>query len=181
MNENFQPAGMLGDQGDSDLEYIDFGDNVGPQKQRAADDFPQYVPKHTGGFGLPEKKKINGNVKDYSHGGRVSKARQRKKRDNSLPTDAMAVDNFRVACSRGNLEEVKAHLVNGKCCVMCMSVCACVWWLLSVRVWVGVCVYVRASMRVVLLRKSHDVYASIVPVPNDDHLLPPDTTVEGNN
>lgn len=121
MNENFQPAGMLGDQGDSDLEYMDFGDNVGPQKPRTtAHNFPQYVPKHTGGFGLPEKKKSNGNVKDHSDGGRMSKARQRKKRDNSLPTDAMAVDNFRVACSRGNLEEVKSHLVNGKC-----NVCVC--------------------------------------------------------
>lgn len=112
MNGNFQPAGMLGDQGDSDLEYMDFGDNVVPQKPCTVHDFPQYVPKHTGGFGLPEKK-TNGNTKDYSDGSRVSKARQRKKRGNSLPTDAMAIDNFRVACSRGNLEEVKAHLVNG--------------------------------------------------------------------
>ena len=126
MNGNFQPAGMLGDQGDSDLEYMDFGDNVGPQKPRAVHDFPQYVPKHTGGFGLPEKK-TNGNTKDYSDGSRVSKARQRKKRGNSLPTDAMAIDNFRVACSRGNLEEVKAHLVNGKYNVVCLSVCACVY------------------------------------------------------
>ena len=125
MNENFQPAGTLEDQEDSDLEYMDFGDNnVKPKKQRTVHNFPQYVPKYTGGFGVPEKKRTNGNVKDCSDGGRLSKARQRKKRGDSLPTDAMAKDNFKVACSRGNLEELRTHLVNGK---LCVSVCLCPW------------------------------------------------------
>jgi len=114
MSDNFQPAGMLGDQEDSDLEYMDFGDNIKPQKQRTTRSFPQYVPKYTGGFGVPEKKQTNGNnTKDSSDGSRANKTRQRKKRVSSLPTDAMANDNFRVACSRGNLEELRAHLVNG--------------------------------------------------------------------
>lgn len=123
MSDNFQPAGMLGDQEDSDLEYMDFGDSIKPQKQRTVHNFPQYVPKYTGGFGVPEKKKTNGNnAKDYSNESRANKARQRKKRVNSLPTDAMAIDNFRVACSRGNLEELRVHLVNGNLC--CVCVCA---------------------------------------------------------
>ena len=117
MNENFQPAGMLGDLEDSDLEYIDFGDNNEPQKPRSSprtvNNFPQYVPKHTGGFGVPEKKNTNGSSKDYLDAGRVSKPRQRKKRSSELPSDAMTNDNFRVACSRGNLEELRKHLVNG--------------------------------------------------------------------
>ena len=117
MNENFQPAGMLGDLEDSDLEYIDFGDNNEPQKPRSSprtvNNFPQYVPKHTGGFGVPEKKNTNGSSKDYLDAGRVSKPRQRKKRCSELPSDAMTNDNFRVACSRGNLEELRKHLVNG--------------------------------------------------------------------
>jgi len=117
MNDNFQPAGMLGDLEDSDLEYMDFGDNNEPQKPctspRTVHNFPQYVPKHTGGFGLPEKKKTNGNSKDYLDAGRVNKPRQRKKRSSELPSDAMTNDNFRVACSRGNLEELRKHLVNG--------------------------------------------------------------------
>ena len=114
MNDNFQPAGMLGDLEDSDLEYMD---NSEPQKPRtsprAVHNFPQYVPKHTGGFGLPEKKKTNGNSKDYLDAGRVNKPRQRKKRSSELPSDAMTNDNFRVACCRGNLEELRKHLVNG--------------------------------------------------------------------
>ena len=129
MNENFQPAGMLGDQEDSDLEYMDFGDIDKPQKPRNAHNFPQYVPKHTGGFGLPEKTKTNDHVKDCSNEGRVSKARQRKKRGgNLLPTDAMTNDNFRLACSRGNLEELRTYLVNGKfcLCVYMHHVCMCV-------------------------------------------------------
>ena len=120
MNENFQPAGMLGDLEDSDLECMDFGDNDKPQKPRVAHNFPQYVPKHTGGFGVPENKKTNGNLKEDSVGGRGSKTRQRKKRANALPSDAMMNDNFRVACSRGNLEELKKHLVNG---MLCICVC----------------------------------------------------------
>ena len=115
MDNNFQPAGMLGDQEDSDLEYMDFGDSIKAHRPQAAHNFPQYVPKHTGGFGVPEKK-TNGNVKEHSNEGRTSKARQRKKRASALQTDAMAQDNFRVACSRGNLEELRTHLINGKQC-----------------------------------------------------------------
>ena len=118
MDENFQPAGVLGDQEDSDLECMDFGDIDKPQKARVIQNFPQYVPKHTGGFGVPEKRKSNG--KEDSDGGRASKARQRKKRANALPSDAMTNDNFRVACSRGNLEELRKHLVNG---IICTCVC----------------------------------------------------------
>ena len=120
MNDNFQPAGMLGDQEDSDLEYMDFGDNGKPQKPPVVHSVPQYVPKHTGGFGVPEKKRTNEDSKEHSVGERVSKARQRKKRANALPSDAMTNDNFRVACSRGNLEELRKHLANGMQCVLCI-------------------------------------------------------------
>ena len=134
MSENFQPAGVLGDQEDSDLEYMDFGDSTQPQKQRTAHSYPQYVPKYTGGFGLPEKKKrtTNGSTRDQSDGGRVSKAKYRKKHGSSLPTDAMANDNFRVACSRGNLEELRTHLVNGVCvCFVYVCVWLYLYWIVS--------------------------------------------------
>jgi len=129
---DFQPAGD--DHGDDDLEYLDFGDPVVTQKPRSPPKFPQYVPKFRGGFGLPEKKQqITSSINEASDGNIISKRRQRKKRGAAqLPvSDGMAKDNFRVACTRGNEEELKSHLVNGKfvhvfcVCVLLNMLCTC--------------------------------------------------------
>ena len=121
---DFQPAGD--DHDEDDLEYLDFGDPVVTQKPRSPPKFPQYVPKFRGGFGLPDKKKqqANGGVNEACDGNAISKRRQRKKRGAGQPavTDAMAKDNFRIACSRGNEEELKTHLVNGEHVCVCVRV-----------------------------------------------------------
>ena len=93
---------MLGDQGDGNLVYMNFGDNDGAQKRvsclvsctisAVCYSLGHSFKAHWSFLVcLKGRRLTNGNIKDYSDESRVSKARQRKKRGNSLPTSEWRV------------------------------------------------------------------------------------------